>query len=297
MNKVIPVIRILSALLFLGTGLFIASCDSGPTDTVVTIKTQFGDMVAILYDETPKHKANFIKLAREHYFDGTLFHRVIKDFMIQGGDPDSKSVKPGEHLGNGGPGYTIPPEFNPKFYHVKGAISAARQPDEINPGQESSGSQFFIVQGALMHPLEAQNLKYNKRNLDKGLTQVLMNPKNKALLDSLKSFKNRVDDETFQDKIFSMVPDIEAETGIKIVEEVSEQKFKDYTTVGGVPYLDGQYTVFGRVIKGLEIIDKIAAQPGGDGDRPLIDIPMSVTVEEMPRTKITRLYGYQYPEK
>src|SRR5258708_6105152 len=102
------------------------SCDPGPKDYVVTIKTQYGEMIAILYDETPLHKANFIKLAKEHYFDGTLFHRVIKDFMIQGGDPDSRTVKPGGRLGNGGPGYTIPAEFNPKFYHEKGALSAAR---------------------------------------------------------------------------------------------------------------------------------------------------------------------------
>src|SRR3954467_4688349 len=106
-------------------------------DYVVTIKTKFGDMVAILYDETPKHKANFIKLAKEHYYDGLLFHRVIEGFMIQGGDPESKNAKPGQRLGNGGPGYTIEAEFNPKFFHEKGALSAARLSDQMNPTKAS----------------------------------------------------------------------------------------------------------------------------------------------------------------
>ena len=111
---------------------------------VVTIKTQHGDMVAILYDETPKHKENFIKLAKQHYFDSTLFHRVIQGFMIQGGDPDSKKAKPGEPLGMGGPGYTVDAEINPKFFHEKGARSAARLGDDQNPTKASSGSQFYV---------------------------------------------------------------------------------------------------------------------------------------------------------
>ena len=152
--------------------LALMSCEQGPKDYVITFKTQFGDMVAILYDETPQHKANFVKLAREHYFDGTLFHRVIKDFMIQGGDPDSKTVKPGEHLGNGGPGYTIPAEFNPKYYHEKGALSAARMSDDRNPSKASSGSQFYIVQGTKMLPYEVDMLKIDQQNLNLGLQKM-----------------------------------------------------------------------------------------------------------------------------
>jgi peptidyl-prolyl cis-trans isomerase B (cyclophilin B) len=133
-------------------GFLIACCSimhscAQKTDQVITIKTRFGDMVAILYDETPQHKANFIKLAKAHYFDSLLFHRVIEGFMIQGGDPQSKNSKPGQRLGNGGPGYTIEAEFNSKFMHEKGALSAARMSDQMNPSKASSGSQFYIVQG------------------------------------------------------------------------------------------------------------------------------------------------------
>src|SRR5688572_740856 len=126
--------------------LSMESC-SQKTDYVVTIKTNHGDMIAILYDETTKHKENFIKFVKEHYFDNLLFHRVIQGFMIQGGDPQSKGAGPGQRLGNGGPGYTIPAEINPKFFHEKGALSAARLGDEANPTKASSGSQFYIVQG------------------------------------------------------------------------------------------------------------------------------------------------------
>jgi len=137
--------------------LILTSCAQDEKEYVVTIKTEYGDMIGILYDETPQHKANFIKLAKEHYYDGTLFHRVMKGFMIQGGDPDSKTVKPGEALGNGGPGYTIPAEFNPNFFHEKGAIAAARLNDPVNPKKESSGSQFYIVQGQVLSEVEVDD--------------------------------------------------------------------------------------------------------------------------------------------
>ena len=115
--------------------------------TTIILSTPHGDIKMVLYNETPQHRDNFIKLVKEEFFNGTLFHRVIKDFMIQGGDPESKNAKPGQRLGNGGPGYTIPAEFNNKFIHKKGALSAARMGDGVNPKKESSGSQFYIVQG------------------------------------------------------------------------------------------------------------------------------------------------------
>jgi peptidyl-prolyl cis-trans isomerase B (cyclophilin B) len=289
MNKLVFIS--LFSLLTLATG-----CAQNKKDFVVTIKTKYGDMVAVLYDETPKHKENFLKLAREHYFDSTLFHRVIKDFMIQGGDPDSKKAKPGAPLGNGGPGYTIPAEFNPQFFHEKGALSAARLGDQVNPTKASSGSQFYIVQGKVIPTAEIDNLRYDQPKMGMGLRQMLQNPKNSGLMDTLRNLQAANDMDALQKKIFSLAPRIEKETGIIVTNNVSPEKIKAYTTIGGTPFLDGEYTVFGKVIKGLEVIDKIAGQPRDGADRPTDDIRMTVTVEELSRKKITKLYGYVYPE-
>ncbi len=265
-------------------------------DYVVTIKTQYGDMVAILYDETPKHKENFIKLAKEHYYDSLLFHRIIAGFMIQTGDPNSKKAKPGESLGMGGPGYTVPIEVNPKFFHEKGALSAARLPDDRNPEKASSGSQFYIVQGSVIPEASINDLRYDQMKLTMGLRQIISKPENKALLDSLNSLYYSGDMQAYQKKIFSLVPRVERETGTKVTKDLSPEKIKAYTTVGGSPHLDGEYTIFGKIIKGLEVIDQIAAQPRDAGERPLTDIRMTVTVEEMSKKKIAKEYGYVYPE-
>lgn len=288
MNK--SVIIILVFVLTLVTGC------AQKTDYVVTIKTNQGEMVAILYDETPKHKANFIKLAKEHYFDSLLFHRVIAGFMIQGGDPNSKKIKAGDQLGNGGPGYTVDAEFNPQFFHEKGALSAARLGDQQNPTKASSGSQFYIVQGTIVPQANMDDLKIDQLQLNMGFRQIMQNPANKPLIDSLNQVYLAGDMEVYKRKIFDLVPRIEKETGMKITKFVSADKIKAYTTVGGAPHLDGEYTVFGKVIKGLEVIDKIAAVQKDGGDRPIEDIRMFVTVEEMSKKKITKLYGYQYPE-
>jgi len=271
--------------------------ESAEKDYVVTITTKYGDMVAILYDETPKHKVNFIKLAKQHYFDGTLFHRVIKEFMIQGGDPDSKTVKPGGQLGNGGPGYNIPAEINPKFFHEKGALSAARLGDAQNPTKASSGSQFYIVQGHKCLPYEIDQIKIDQGKLGAGLQQILADPANKALKDSLVQLRATGDMEGFQEKVLSLIPKIERTTGTRVNREVPAEVIKTYTEVGGAPHLDGEYTVFGKVIKGFQVIDKIASLPGNESDRPLEDVSMVVSVEELPKSKITREYGYQYPPK
>jgi len=285
--------RILSLLTLLSV-LSLTQCsqESG-SDSLVTIKTSQGDMVAILYDETPKHKANFIKLAKEHYYDSLLFHRVIEGFMIQGGDPDSKNAQPGQSLGMGSPGYTVDAEFNPKFFHEKGALSAARIPDQANPAKASSGSQFYIVQGTV---IPEDVLKIDQGKLNDGFRQMMQNPANQPLIDSLNQIYMSGDTQSYQRKIYSLVPRIEKETGIKIYKEVSEERLKAYTTIGGYPSLDDEYTVFGKVISGLEVIDKIAALPKGAGDRPMEDIRMIVTVEEMPRKEIAQKYGYKFPE-
>ncbi len=265
-------------------------------DYVVTIKTGYGDMVAILYDETPKHKENFIKLVKEKYFDSLLFHRVIKGFMIQGGDPDSKKTEPGQRLGMGGPGYTVDAEINPNFFHEKGALSAARLGDEQNPTKASSGSQFYVVQGIVISQSDIDNLKIDQMKLNTAFREVMMNPANKSLIDSLNQVYMSGDMVAYQNKVFSLVPRIEKETGMKVTRDVSPEKVKAYTSVGGAPHLDGEYSVFGKVIKGLDVIDKIAAVPTVSGDRPFEDVRMTVTIEEMSRKKITKEFGYQYPE-
>jgi len=271
------------------------SQESG-SDYLVTIKTSHGDMVAILYDETPKHKANFIKLAKEHYFDSLLFHRVIPGFMIQGGDPDSKNAQPGQPLGMGGPGYTVDAEFNPKFFHEKGALSAARIPDQANPAKASSGSQFYIVQGRVTPPAEVDALKIDQAKLNTAFQQMMQNPASQPLIDTLNQIYMTGDMQGYQNKIYSLVPRLEKQTGIKIYKEVSEEKLKAYTTIGGYPPLDDEYTIFGKVISGLEVIDKIAALPKAPGDRPMEDVRMFVTVEEMSRKKIADTFGYKFPE-
>jgi cyclophilin family peptidyl-prolyl cis-trans isomerase len=274
------------------TNCILTSCAQNK-DYVVTIKTKFGDMVVILFDETPKHKANFIKLAKEHYFDSILFHRVIKDFMIQGGDPNSKHAKPGEQLGLGGPGYTVDAELNPKFLHERGVLSAARFGDQQNPSKASSGSQFYIVQG---RKFTVDELTVDQELLNKGLQQILMIPGNEPLFDTLSQLYKSGDMDAYQKKVLSLKSRIERETGIKAIKDIPQERLEVYTTIGGAPHLDGAYTVFGKVIKGIEIIDWIAEQPVDEADRPLDDIPMTVTVEELSKKKIEKLYGYHYLE-
>ncbi len=281
--------------LLLSLMLLTTSCAQDKKDFVVTIKTPYGDMVAILYEETPKHKSNFIKLAKEHYFDSMLFHRVIPGFMIQGGDPNSKKAQPGQSLGNGGPGYTVDAEFNPKFFHKKGALSAARLADQVNPAKASSGSQFYVVQGTVLLPADAENLKYDQAKLMGGLRKMFEDPANKPLLDSLNQLYYAGDMQAYQKKLFSLVPRIEKATGTKVTKNFSAEHMKIYTTVGGSPHLDGDYTVFGEVIKGLDVIDKIAAVQRDGSERPLEDVRMYISVEEMSKKKITKEYGYVYP--
>lgn len=189
------------------------------TQPIVVINTTEGEIRIKLYNETPLHRDNFIKLVNEGYYDGVLFHRVIENFMVQTGDPNSKNAKAGQSLGDGGPGYTIPAEFVPTLFHKKGALAAARQGDQVNPRKESSGSQFYIVQGQIL--TETQLDAFVKAN------------KHLPFTDAEKSA---------------------------------------YTTIGGTPHLDQNYTVFGEVIEGLDVLDKIAAAETDQRNRPLNDI-------------------------
>jgi peptidyl-prolyl cis-trans isomerase B (cyclophilin B) len=281
--------RICIAVIFLAyalTGL------AQKKDHVVTIKTKYGDMVAILYDETPKHKANFIKLATEHFYDSLMFHRIMEGFMIQGGDPESKKAKSGQRLGNGGPGYNVDAEINPKFFHEKGALAAARLSDQMNPTKASSGSQFYIVQGKKM---SATEVKVDPQKFSMAMQQFFQKPENKAYYDTIAQLYQTRDAKAYEAYIVRLKPIVENQLGTKVDKDVSPEMLQAYTTLGGTPMLDGQYTVFGKVIKGLEVIDKIAALPRDPADRPSEDVRMMVTVEELPKSKIEKIYGYKYP--
>ena len=223
-------------IVFLFFVLILASCSSvkktnsqmvnTDTTTYVIIETPYGNMKVKLYNETPKHRDNFVKLAREGYYNDLLFHRVINGFMIQGGDPNSRNAKPGQMLGDGGPNYTIPAEFNDTLIHKKGALAAARMGDQVNPRKESSGCQFYIVQGAVY---DSAQLQLFQQRMGKKFT---------------------------------------------------DGQMKTYTTIGGTPHLDGDYTVFGEVVEGLDVIDKIAAVKCDRTDRPLTDVKMKISVVE-----------------
>lgn len=261
-------------------------------ESVVVFHTPYGDMAAILYDETPKHKANFLKLVNEKYFDSTLFHRVIQGFMIQGGDPDSKNALPGQPLGRGGPGYEIDAEILPQFFHEKGALSAARTE---NPAKRSSGSQFYIVQGTPMPRESFQQGQIDGQKLQQAFSIMFGKDRNKGLYDSLRTLYESGDMNAYQARLEAVIPRIEKTTGVIIRKTFSEDMLNKYSTVGGAPHLDGLYTVFGKVISGLDVIDQVAAQPT-QSERPVQDIRMTVTVSEKTRDEIQKEYGYTFPK-
>jgi cyclophilin family peptidyl-prolyl cis-trans isomerase len=274
--------------------LFMITGCAQNSDHVITIKTKYGDMVAVLYDETPKHKENFIKLAEEHFFDSTLFHRVIEGFMVQGGDPESKNAPPGQPLGRGGPGYTIDAEVNPKYFHERGALSAARLGDQQNPTKASSGSQFYIVQGT---KFTEEELKTDQLKLNQAMQSFFQDSTNRPAYDSIVAIYESGDMHAYQEYVMRLKPRVEQATGISTVKDVSPEILKSYTTQGGAPNLDGGYTVFGKVIQGLEVVDKIAAVTKGPGDRPVEDIRMTVEVKKMPKEEIEKMYNYKYPKQ
>lgn len=209
----------LTALIFF-IFLFLTSCEKGPTYALIS--TEFGDIKVLLYDSTPRHKENFIKLVNERYYDGLLFHRIMQGFMIQGGDPDSRDAAPGVLLGNGGPDYTLEHEIGAP--HIRGALAAARQPDAVNPEKRSSGSQFYIVDG--------------KRVTERDL----------ANFERMKKIK------------------------------YNDAQRQLYLELGGSAVLDGEYTVFGEVVSGIEVVDEIAKKNKDGVNRPLEDIKMTIKI-------------------
>ncbi len=242
----------------------------------IIIHTTEGDITVRLYNETPLHRDNFIKLVKEGTLDGTLFHRVIRDFMIQGGDPDSKNAPAGKQLGVGGPGYTVPAEFvYPKLFHKRGALSAARQADEVNPQRESSGSQFYIVWGKVYKPQELKQLEKQMAMQQVQQTFNELVKEHKAEVMDLRRNRDREGLMALQDKLID-----EAKARCKDAATFTSEQTEAYTTLGGTPFLDGQYTVFGEVESGLEVVEKIQNAETLRGDRPKKDVSMTFELVE-----------------
>jgi peptidylprolyl isomerase len=245
------------------------------------VATNYGDMVVELYNETPQHRDNFLKLVEEGFYDSLQFHRIIKNFMIQGGDPGSRGAKGDKQLGSGGPGYTIEAEITPQFIHKKGALSAARQGDQVNPDRRSSGSQFYIVQGQVTNI--DQLAQFEQRcgfdMKQQQLRKFFMAPENKEYLDRYQAAANVQDQAAVQEIMTEVQPIIDATNSTGVFAYTPEQR-KAYATIGGTPHLDQQYTVFGEVIEGLNIIDSIAAVPTKPGDTPVEPVIMNISILE-----------------
>lgn len=237
--------------------------------TLVKLETTMGNITMALYNETPKHRDNFIKLVKEGVYDSTLFHRVIKQFMIQAGDPDSKNASDTAMLGSGDVGYTIPAEFNPKFFHKKGVLAAARQGDDVNPEKASSGCQFYIVTGR----------KFTEPQL-LGMENKINEQREEALFDSLarqhmkEIYKMRKAGDNaglleLQDTLEAQAREL-ADKEEKF--RFTPEQIKAYSTIGGAPHLDGSYTVFGEVTEGMEVVDNIEIAKTNRADRPIENI-------------------------
>ncbi len=235
------------------------------TDTAsvkVEVKTTLGDFTVLLYGDTPGHRDNFVKHVNENFYDSLLFHRVIEGFMVQAGDPDSKNARPGQMLGSGDPGYTLPAEIvYPKHFHKRGALAAARTGDQVNPERRSSGSQFYVVTGEKLTEDQMKNMQISmafnelaRQHMDE--VRRLMQTQDRA---GLQKLEDQIKAEAMK----------QAEEGKS---PVTAEMIEAYTTVGGTPHLDGQYTVFGEVISGMDTIDKIEKVRTGQADRPVEDV-------------------------
>lgn len=256
-------LKFLSITLSIG---LLLGCSSNKT--LVVMNTTKGEIMLELYDDTPKHTENFVKLAREGFYDSLLFHRVIQDFMIQGGDPESKYAEPGDMLGEGGPGYKLEAEIMPaKHFHKRGALAAAREGDASNPQRKSSGSQFYIVQGKKFTDKELSKVEENihQREIRLRMLKFMMENRMSAKLKTLQK-------EGKQQELKKLSRDIKSKATTKYEEEgkfnFTKEQRKIYREKGGAPHLDGGYTVFGEVNKGMDVVDVIAGIPTNKANQP-----------------------------
>lgn len=255
----------------------LASNASNEKETHILIETSLGEIKIKLYNETPLHRDNFIKLVKDGFYDSLQFHRVIKDFMIQGGDPDSKNAPDGAQLGAGGPGYTIPAEFvYPTCFHKRGALSAARQGDQANPLKESSGSQFYIVWGNTCSDAELDN--FERSILNKEMQKVFnqLAQERQSEIQKLYAEKNQEGLNKLQEELIQLTESKVDPSSVKFTPEQREI----YKTSGGTPFLDNDYTVFGEVVEGLDIVGKIQSVATNPGDRPKEPVIMKMKIIE-----------------
>lgn len=261
MNKFFKQIILVSA----GTLLFSCNAPGGNENTLISMKTTLGEIKIRFYDGTPLHRDNFIKLVNSGFYDGVSFHRVIKDFMIQGGDPATRTGLPNDQMDTLSK-YTIPAEFRKEYFHKKGALAAAREGNNVNPEMRSSGTQFYIVQGI---KYTREELKTAEERINSNIKQGLFGKLLKEIADSARLSGTPLQDSEIQEraslKMFQYLTDNEDF-------KYSEEQIDIYVSLGGTPRLDGTYTVFGEVIEGIDIVDKIAAVQTDNRDKPLGDI-------------------------
>ena len=271
---------------FFGILVFSPSCGGGRAgqtmDYIFTLSTDKGDMKFILYDETPIHKKNFLKLVREQAYDGTIFHRIIDGFMIQGGDVTLKegNTYPSEQ--------TLSAEVLPQYFHRKGALAAARQPDDINPEYRSGAYQFYIVQGEIRNKEE---LSVDGTILKEKMAEFLaLSPENQAMVQAYSEALGQRDVDAARTAYLNLANQMEEQLEISLRKEIPEERIKAYTSVGGSPHLDGAYTVFGQVVEGMDLIDEIASSKRDFSNKPIEEIAMTIRVDSLDKENLREIY-------